>query len=193
MKIKVGEEIFEVAIADTDYKRSIGLSQLKKLPKGKGLLMKFDSRTNTPIRMSDMNFSLDLVFIKDGKVSKVISADAGAKDVKPPSEYDSVVELNLGEGGKLKVGQEMSSVGVKNDDGTVSMADGGLTVKGVRQVLDADGKNQANLVGGERVFSRKDTAKFYKYAKDKNYKKLGAAIVDAINRQDTQAPEYAKN
>jgi len=193
MKIRIGDNNFEVAVADSDKKRQIGLSQLEKLPKGKGLMMKFDSRTLTPIRMSDMSFPLDLVFIKDNKVMKVVSAEAGAKDVKPPSDYDSVLELNLGEGGKLKSGYEVESIGEKHGDGTITIAEGGLEANGPRHVLDENGKIQANLLGSERVFSRKDTEKLFKHAKDKNLKKLGKAVVDALNRQDTQDPEYAKN
>lgn len=193
MKVRFGDIEFEVAVADDDRKRSIGLSKLKELPKGKGLLMKFESKTTTPIRMSDMKFPLDLVFMADSEVLDIIGAKDGAEDIQPKKPYTEVLEINAGEAKKLKTGTKMSVVGIKNEDGTVTVADGGIAIDGNRQVLDEDGKNQANLLGEERIFSRADTAKFFKYAAAKDYKKLGLAVVDAITRQDTQEVEYAKN
>lgn len=193
MKIKVGDSEFVIAVADTEEKRIVGLSQLDSLPKGKGLLMKFDSYTRTPIRMSDMKFPLDLIFIKDGKVIRVKSAENGSSDIKATANYNSVLEINQGEGSGIKSGDKVSIVGEKNPDGTISMADGGLEKLGSRHLLDEDGNIQMNLLGAERVFSREDTDKFFKYAKSKDFKKLGKAIVDAINRQDAKPPEYSKN
>ena len=193
MKIKIGDSEFTIAVADSPSKRQIGLSTLKKLPKGKGLLMKFEQEEKIPVRMSDMQFPLDLVFIKGNKVQKIVPSEKGVKDVSINDTSDAVLEVNLGEGGKLKPGMEVAFIGEKKEDGTVVMADGGIDPDGIRHVLDEDGKNQMNLLGGERIFSRKDTDKFFKYAKSKDYKKLGLAIVDAINRQDTQDPQYSKN
>lgn len=193
MRVRVGDIEFEIAIADNEQNRMIGLSQLTSLPKGKGLLMKFESYTRTPIRMSDMNFPLDLIFIKDNKVIRIKSAQNGGSDIKAIAKYDSVLEINLGEGKGINVGDDLVMLGEKNADGTISMANGGLEKLGSRHLLDEDGNIQMNLLGAERVFSREDTNKFFKYAKNKDFKKLGKAIVDAINRQDSKPPEYSKN
>lgn len=193
MKLKVGNEEFTVAVADTEYKKQVGLSKLEKLPKGSGLLMKFDTPIKVPVRMSDMQFPLDLIFILHTSVQKVISAEAGSEDVTIPNVSDKVLELNKGEGKKIKPGMEVSIIGEKLKDGKVIMADGGIEPKGVRHVLDADGKNQMNLLGEERIFSRDDTGTFMKFAQSGDLVKLGKAVVKSINKQDSNKPEYSKN
>lgn len=193
MRIVVGEEDFVVAIADTDEKKAVGLSQLAKLPKGKGLVMKFDPPMQVPVRMSDMKFGLDLIFIGDGKVQKKVSAEAGVDDIIIGKQSEAVLEINLGEGNDIKPGMKVSYIGMKTKDGKVKMAEGGITAMGARQVLDEDGKNQMNMLGEERIVSRIDTKVLYKHAKAGDYKKLGAAMVKIINKQDTQEKQYAKN
>jgi hypothetical protein len=143
--------------------------------------------------MSDMKFPLDLVFIRDGKVVKVTSAQNGDPDVKPGVLYDDVLEVNFGDASSIKKGDEVTTVGEKKEDGTVEMVEGDIPAEGARHVLDEDGKVQANLLGEERIFSRKDTAKLMKLAKEKKYKAIGKAVVAMIHRQDTQEPEYAAN
>lgn len=193
MKIKVGENEFKVAVADDDEKRVVGLSAVDSMDKGEALLMKFDAPTNIPIRMKDMSFPLDLIYIEGGKVVHKASGKAGQDDIKIKKNFDSVLEVNLGQGGKIKVGDTVDFIGAKNEDGSVTMAEGGVEAKGDRQLLDEDGKNQMNLIGGERIFSRKDTQKFMKYAGTSDFKKLGKAVIEAINRQDSQEPEYSAN
>jgi len=193
MKYKVGDKVYQIAVADTDAKRQVGLSKTDKLKKGQGLLMKFDSPGPWPIRMSDMSFPLDLIFIKDGKVLKIMHGKAGGKDIDPKKDYDSVLEVNFGDASSIKRGDEASEVGEKMEDGTVKMAEGGVKAAGPRHVLDEDGKVQGNLLGEERIFSRKDTAKLMRMAEKKEFKKLGKAMVEMIHRQDTQEPEYAEN
>lgn len=193
MKVRIGDREFKVAIADNDQTRVVGLSTLDSMKDDEALLMKFDSATNVPIRMKDMSFPLDLVFINDGKVVHKTSGKSGQDDIKINKDFDAVLEINLGSGGKIKVGDSLDYVGTKNNDGTVTMAEGGLEAKGNRHVLDEDGKNQMNLIGAERIFSRKDTDKFMKYANNGDFKKLGKAVIEAINRQDTQKKQFAKN
>lgn len=193
MRVRIKDQIFEVDVADTEQQRLVGLSTLDTLPKGKGLIMKFAMLTDTPIRMSDMKFPLDLIFINGNKVVEKITAQNGIPDVIPKKKYDSVLEINAGEGSVIRVGSVVDYVGSKNEDGTVDIAEGGIETVGSRHLLDEDGKNQMNLIGAERVFSRKDVIKFYKYATEKQFKKLGRLVVDSINRQDTKDPEYSNN
>ncbi len=193
MKVRVGNKLFNVAVADDDSKRQIGLSRIEKMGNDEGLLMVFDEADKWPIRMSDMSFPLDLVFINDDKVVKISHAKAGSKDVIPTKPYNKVLEVNFGKSNGIKSGDAFSEVGEKKEDGTIKMANGGLDPTGPRHVLDEDGKVQGNLLGEERIFSRKDTAKLIKLANDKAYKKLGKAVVEMIHRQDAQPPEYANN
>ena len=65
------------------------------------------------------------------------------------------------------------------------------------KVLAQDGSIQMELVGGERIFSRKNTVTLIKLAKiayssnnDKDYKKLGKRLFKYLHKQDTNTPEY---
>ena len=193
MRVKVGDKIYTVNVADTDETRAVGLSQTPKMKKGEGLLMVFNSKADWPIRMSDMSFPLSLIFINDDKVVKMRTARNGGKDITPGVEYDKVLEVNLGDTAGVRKGVPLESVGEKSDDGTIKMADGGLPQEGARHVLDENGNIQGNLVGSERIFSRKDTAKLYKLAKEKKFKELGLAMVKMLHTQNTQPPAYAEN
>ncbi len=73
------------------------------------------------------------------------------------------------------------------------MAEGGLAAKGERHVLDEDGKNQMNLKGGERIFSRKATNRMFDLAKKGDAKKLGKFLINEITAQDSRPTEYSKN
>ena len=193
MRLRLDDKIFDVQIAQTPEELQIGLSQTDKLTKSEGLLLKFPELADHPIRMSDMKFGLDLVFLNGGSVIKAIPAEAGSEDVVLGKPSDSVLEIKSGQGADIHPGATLEVVGEKNEDGTVTAASGGIEAEGPRQLLDEDGKNQMNLIGGERIFARSVTEKLFKYAKSEEYKKLGKVMVDDINKQDTQKPEYAEN
>jgi uncharacterized membrane protein (UPF0127 family) len=170
MKVEVGNKQYKVAVADDDRKRSIGLSKADSMKNGQGLLMRFDYKGPWSIRMSDMSFPLDLVFVgEDDSIVDIQSADAGSDLVYSKEPYVSVLELNKGDAAGLKVGDKLNEIGEKRKDGVVEMAGGGITPSGVRHVLDEDGKNQMNLLGGERIFSRKHTKRLIELAKNKDY------------------------
>lgn len=193
MRIKLNDKIFDVRVASTDEELQVGLSQDTKLSKLEGLLLKFPNAADHSIRMSDMSFDLDLVFINDGRVIKVLPAKAGVDDLSIGEASTAVLELKSGAATGIAAGVTVEILGTKNDDGSVSLAEGGIAVIGERQVLDEDGKNQMNLIGGERIFARSVSEKLFKYAKSSEFKKLGKVMVDDINKQDTQEPEYADN
>ena len=193
MRLKIQDKIYEVQVAQTPEELQIGLSQTKKLAKDTGMLLKFGGIEEHPIRMSDMSFDLDLVFIQDNLVVGVLPAQAGSEDVTIGETSDSVLEIKGGQAAGISVGSEVELLGEKTEDGKVVMAEGGVEAIGSRQLLDEDGKNQMNLIGEERIFARSVTEKLFKYAEAGEFKKLGKVMVDDINKQDTQKPEYAEN
>ena len=195
MKLNIGDNSFSVKVADTDDRRQNGLKRVKgdTIPKGSGLVLKYDKAQNVPITMKDMTFPLDLVFIKNGKVVTTKQAKPGDKDIDIGSPVDHVLEVKMGEGGKIKKGDIVSWVGSIEGD-TVTMADGGLTPEKDLQLLDEDGKIQMNLDGVERVFSRIHTKQLYdlsKKGKDSiNHRAIGRAMVRMLNEQNTQQQQY---
>ena len=193
MKIKIGNKEFEVIVSTNDEESVIGLSQTESLPKGEGFAMKFDGTEIIPINMEGMQFPIDIIFSLNGIITKVVTANPGDDEVFIKKPSDLIVEVNAGEADGIKSKDAISFVGKKNEDGTVEMAEGGLKIVGNRQVLDEDGKNQMNLKGGERIFSRVSTKKMFELAKAKEYKKLGRYVIKEIWKQDERPVEYAKN
>jgi len=192
MRIKLENKEFKVQVAKSDEEKAIGLSNSKQLEKGSGLAMIFDEAEIVPITMANMNFPIDIIFSLKGKVTKVVSANPGDEiNINKPS--DIIVEVNLGEASDIKRGESISLVGEKNEDGTVEMADGGIQPVGSRYVLDENGKNQMNLKGGERIFSRISTKRMFELAKEKKYKTLGRYMYNEVKAQDNRPTEYADN
>jgi len=194
MKIIIGDKEFEVSISKSSEESRIGLSNTDKLPKSEGFAMKFNPAANIPITMKGMKFPIDIIFTLKGKVTKVVTAlPANGIDIVIGKPSDLIIEVNAGEAAGIKPGNSVEFIGIKNDDGTVEMAEGGITVIGKRQVLDENGKNQMNLKGGERIFSRISTRKIFELAKAKDFKKLGKFVIDEVIKQNERPVEYAAN
>jgi uncharacterized membrane protein (UPF0127 family) len=203
MKLKVADTEFNVKVASTPEQRAKGLLNIKagSMPSTAGLVLKFDTPTPAVITMKGMKFPLDLIFIKDGQVQKVVSAEPEGDDVSINDVSDYVLEVPKGSAKGLKVKDKIDWVGEKKEDGTIQMAEGGaVAAEGAMQVLDENGKVQSNIEGDERIFSRKHTERLYSLAEkahesqsDNDYKKLGMAMMQMIDKQDTQKQEYTKN
>lgn len=193
MKIKVGDKEFNIDQATTPEELKKGLSGKKDLPKGSGLLLSFSKADRYPITMKDMQFPLTLVFEDGGKVIDITTLNPGDSDYVGKLPYTSVLEINPKEAEGIKHGNDVLVIGKKNDDGTVDIADGNIEPKGVAHILDENGKVQMNLLGSERVFSRKATEKIFDLAKSNNYKKLAKFVFKEIQAQDDRPEEYSKN
>ncbi len=198
MKITVGNKEFAVKVAGTEANRKQGLKGVANLPKGHGLALSFDKEQNVPITMEGMKIPLDIIFSRSGKVQDIQTASVGGPDISIEGPSDLILEVNRGEGSGIKTGDDIAWVGEKSDDGLITMAAGGVVAEpGKMHVLDEDGKNQMNIKGNERIYSRPHTKKLIVLAKkadeskaDADYKKLGKAMMDIIHTQDTQQQEY---
>jgi len=193
MRIQIGNKEFEVRVSASEEESRAGLSNTESLPKKEGFAMKFDGTTSIPITMQLMLYPLDIIFTLNGKVTKIVTAQPGSPDVIIKQPSDLIIEVNAGEAAGILPKDEVKFLGKKNEDGTVEMAEGGITAIGNRQVLDEDGKNQMNLKGGERIFSRIATRKMIELAKAKDYKGLGKFVINEVIKQDERPEEYAAN
>lgn len=117
--LTIGDTTLSVEISDTEAKRTQGLSGRKSLPKDVGMLFIFPFKAPLTFWMKDMNFSLDFVWIADGRVVEVNadipppSLTGGVPKVINPANYaDRVLELNSGyiESHHIKVGDKVSLV-----------------------------------------------------------------------------------
>lgn len=66
--IQVAGQTVTVDIADTFQTRATGLSGRPSLAKGTGLVLYWDRPEVTRIWMPDMNFAIDVIFVRDGKI-----------------------------------------------------------------------------------------------------------------------------
>lgn len=111
--IKVGSSEVKIDIADSNSERQKGLSGRNSLADNEGMLFVFEQNDTTPsFWMKDMNFSIDIIWIDDGKVEKVeknVSPEPGVSDSKlkvyyPGSTIDYALEVPAGFSDKNNVG-----------------------------------------------------------------------------------------
>lgn len=95
-----GEKI-NIEIANTDYLRNRGLSYRTSLCESCGMLFVFDTYKHHSFWMNEMNFSLDIIYLKDNKVVDIfqsvpIKTNNKTTKIYPENEANSVLELNAG-------------------------------------------------------------------------------------------------
>lgn len=95
-----GEKIY-VELADTDYLRTRGLSYRASLCENCGMLFVFDTYKHYSFWMNEMNFPLDIIYLKDGVVTEIfesvpIKTNDKTTRIYPESEANGVLELNAG-------------------------------------------------------------------------------------------------
>jgi len=112
--VVINNKVIGVEIVNTPVKQWQGLSDRKFLAKNKGMLFVFSSLESRTFVMRRMNFSLDIIWIKDNKILKI------DKNLPPEGEdylkrYNSnykvnyVLEVNGGftDKNSIKVGDEI--------------------------------------------------------------------------------------
>lgn len=117
---KVGETAFEVEIADTVVKRTLGLSGREELEEGKGMLFVFPEKSQQGFWMKDMKFSIDIIWIS-GDIVIGFAENAAPEPGVPvyslkvhhsPEPVDRVLEIPAGGVQKygIKVGDNARTV-----------------------------------------------------------------------------------
>ena len=192
MNLKIGKKNFKVYVAESEEDKVKGLKGVKKLKKGHGLVMKWDDPQDTVITMKGMSMPIGVVFAKGGKVLEVKEALVDQPDIMIRDASDLVFEGNMKELTGIKPGDDISLVATKQNGGVIKFIEDDLPAEGGLHVLDEKGVVQANLKGNERVFSRIHTRKLFELAHAGKSKQLGKAMVNYINKQDTQEPQYVE-
>ena len=101
---KIGNTALKVQVADTVKTRMQGLSGREQLAEDEGMLFVFPYSGKHGFWMKDMNFDLDIIWIKENKVIGIsenvkkpeTSSFSDLETVYPPQEIDSVLEVNSG-------------------------------------------------------------------------------------------------
>lgn len=105
--LEIGNNKFEVEIADNAILQARGLSGRESLPENKGMLFVFDGPAIQNFWMAGMKFPLDIIWVHGDKVAgfaeNVPPAAGIPKIYSSPEPVDKVLEINAGLVKKLKI------------------------------------------------------------------------------------------
>lgn len=190
--IIIGDKEYTVEIADTSEEQKKGLQDREYLPQDSGMLFVYDKpQDKVEFWMKDTTIALDQIGInEDGEVTKVYPAKPKDETLVPFEDVMFLLEVNANSG--IEVGDQFD------------FDDSGDPNKYVMKVLAPDGTTQAELEGGERIFSRISTKQLIQWAKKaeankdneelftKYCKRLGKRMFREIKAQNTRKPEYVE-
>lgn len=190
--IIIGDKEYTVEIADTSEEQKKGLQDREYLPQDSGILFVYDkSQDKVEFWMKDTTIALDQIGInEDGEVTKVYTAKPKDETLVPFEDVMFLLEVNANSG--IKVGDQFDFDDSEDPN------------KYVMKVLAPDGTTQAELEGGERIFSRISTKQLIQWAKKaetnkdneelftKYCKRLGKRMFREIKAQNTRKPEYVE-
>lgn len=83
--LTVGDQEIQVEIRDDELERELGFSGRKTLGDNEGMLFVFEQPLQPTFWMKDMQFSLDVLWIREGKVVEI------EENVPHPTEADPVI------------------------------------------------------------------------------------------------------
>ncbi len=111
--IRLGQEFFLAEIADNPEKREKGLSGRKELCEKCAMLFFFDNPDNRNFWMKDMQFDIDVIWVKGNKIvdirSNVSHSKGEQEKIHSPEMADKIIEVRAGksENLRLKIGDEV--------------------------------------------------------------------------------------
>lgn len=112
----INKKTFSLLVAKKEKELEIGLSEKKSLPQDEGMLFVFEKTAYYSFWMKNMQFPIDIIFIKDNRVVNVYqdvqppkSKDENLPIFKPEEPADRVLEINAGLSKKygIKKGDEV--------------------------------------------------------------------------------------
>lgn len=91
--------MLDVEVADTESKKEQGLSGRDDLEYGRGMLFPYDNEGHYYFWMKDMNFSIDIIWINNGKIIDITSdyePSTYPGSVTSSDKASSILELKSG-------------------------------------------------------------------------------------------------
>ena len=198
IKVKIGEQIFKVFVAQTDEEKESGLQNVVEMDSNEGMLFDYSLEPETDLSfwMVDTEIPLDVIFI--GIENSVLSVHKGLPQSEEymteegPVKY--VLEVNQNSG--IKVGDILTFMNEQESEESEEVS---AETSNTMQVIGSDGQVQMEIEGGERIFSIPNTKKLVELAKkayesksDEDYKKLGKTVFEFLHTQDTNEPDYVE-
>ena len=195
VKIEIADKEYKVLIAETEEERIQGLGNVESMDDDEGMLFIMpEDQGQVVFNTEEMEFDIDLVFInQDDEVYNVVLGKAHSSEpiISTPESEEGrtkyVLEVNANSG--IQIGDELDFEEDIDEEEIDKM-----------YILGSDGKPQMDLVGGERIVSRKETRELIRKAKkaakskkDSDYKKLGKYMFGVLSKQDNREPEYVES
>lgn len=185
--IKIGNKEYEVLVAETEEEKTKGLQDVEELDDDEGMLFVYDEPQQVVFWMKDTTIPLDIIFINDD--FEVISVQKGiplSEDLIAEDNVLYVLEVSQNSG--IQIGDILEFDDLDEDIEINEM-----------YIIGPNGKEQAVLSGGERIFSRLNTRtlvnlakKAYKSKSDTDYKALGRKVFSYLAKQDLNETQYVE-
>ena len=208
--VKINEENYHLLYLSSEEEKEEGLKNVIELDPKEGALFDYSDAPEAELSfwMQDTEIPLLICFINEN--GKVISVHEGEPLSEEPitesSEFVAyVIEVGVNEnikpGDQTSLGKEDKQKEVLENEDEDEEEDEYPDLKVNKlYVYGSDGDVQAELQGGERIFSRKSTKTIIRKAKkcymtkdDKDYKDLGRYVFNEMKAQDDRKPEYVEN
>lgn len=191
IKLEINDKEYNVLVARTEEEKERGLMDVIELEPAEGMLFVYDQPQTLEFWMHDTEIPLDIIFIdEDWEVKSVQQGKPFDDTILSCDDVQYVLELNQNSG--VKEGDEID---VEDDE----LNPGRELQSKHMEIYGPDGKVQAEIVGGERIFSISNVRTLVKMArraqatkKESDYKRLGKKIFEYLSIQDSNTPEYVE-
>ena len=204
VNVDVNGTTYHLLHLTTEEQKERGLMDVEELDPQEGALFDYSNEPQAELSfwMKDTTIPLLICFINEsGKVISVHQGQPMSEEmITESSEFVAyVIEVGINE--QIKPGDQTSldTQDINEDDENEEDTHPELGVNRL-YVYGSDGSVQAELQGGERIFSRKSSRviiakakKAYASKEDKDYKSLGRYIFKEMDAQDNRDPEYVEN
>lgn len=193
IKIKINNKTYDVLAARSEEEREQGLQDVVEMDDNEGCLFFHPEVEDVDYWMKDTYIPLDLIFIDaDKEVISVKHGEPESEDFISERGVKYVLELNENSG--VETGD------ILEIDGEDDFSEDGVELEPNKMyIIGSDGTPQAELQGGERIFSRKSTRVILRKAKkasetkeDADYKSLGRYVFNELDAQTARKPQYVE-
>lgn len=191
INLEINDKEYNVLVAQTEIEKEQGLMNVEEMEPDEGMLFVYNYPQRLEFWMANTELELDVIFINsDWEVVSVKKGMPYDETILSEDNVQYVLELNQNSG--VKPGDE---VDVEDDE----LSPGKDLPTNKMYVYGSDGGVQAELVGGERIFSIKNVKTLIRMAKrayttkkESDYKRLGKKIFEYLRKQDSNEPEYVQ-
>lgn len=191
INLEINDKEYNVLVAQTEDEKATGLMNVEEMDSNEGMLFVYDHPQRLEFWMANTELELDVIFINsDWEVVSVKKGIPYDETILSEDNVQYVLELNQNSG--VKPGDE---VDIEDDE----LSSGSNLDLNKMYVYGSDGNVQAEIVGGERIFSISNTKTLIRMAKrayttkkESDYKRLGKKLFEYLHTQDTNNPEYVK-